>query len=207
MTRRRPRTGELAGLLTDGGRRAGVAWLLVAGLLAGAGRALAGAAPAWAVVGLVAALVAVAPAVAWRDPGICLPPGLLVVLVGGHVLRSAAPAGVQTDVAVSVTAAALATAVVVVLDALTDVRLTRGVAAGVVAVTTTAGAGAWAVLRWALDELVGTGLLAPPDTPPAVVEERVLAGFVVATVVAALAGLVLAVVLGRRTGAPGRRWL
>jgi hypothetical protein len=93
--------------------------------------------------------------------------------------------------------AAVALIVAVELDVFTPVRMTRSFAVAFVAVTTTATAGLWAVLRWGLDVTLGTAFLLD-GRPEAAIERALMLDFVAATVVGAGAGGLFVLYFRRR---------
>jgi len=110
-----------------------------------------------ALIAAIAAIV-VAPAVAARDPKAMLPWELLVIALLPVLVR--ALLGGEVGVfATYLAIAALALVITVELQLYTSLRVTRWFAVVFVVLTTMAAAGAWTVLRWNADRLLGTGFL------------------------------------------------
>jgi hypothetical protein len=180
-----------------------VGWCLVAALvLTAAANALDGDL-LWAGFTVAVVAVAVVPAVAARRVEAMLPwevlalaalPVIARAVVAGERIGGRTMTGrLSTYLAV----AAVALIVAVELDVFTPVRMTRSFAVAFVAVTTTATAGLWAVLRWGLDVTLGTGFLLD-GRPEAVIERALMLDFVAATVVGAGAGGLFVLYFRRR---------
>lgn len=86
--------------------------------------------------------------------------------------------------------AAVALIVAVHLQLFTPVRMNATFAVFFVIVATMAAAGVWAVVRFALDSLFGTGFLFRPGVDEHVIERNVMLEFVYSTVAGVGAGLV-----------------
>ncbi|WP_049934027.1 hypothetical protein [Halarchaeum acidiphilum] len=146
---------------------AALGWMLVALVVAVACASVWDRDLAWTAFCVAVAALAVVPPVAYRNRRVMLPWEVLVVAflpVLGHVL---ATWWLTTAVATYLSVAALALVLVVELDVFTTVRMTDGVAAFVVVVTTMAVAGLWAVVQWLSDRSLGTTLVyvSRPVTP------------------------------------------
>ncbi len=169
MTERGPRgpTDEtvedrLARLVRDGRVNAAAAWAMVAGLVGVFVESLLDAdllSMAF-VVGLLA--VVVAPAVSARDWRVLLPAELLGLALLPTLVR-ALLGGELGVFATYVAIAALALAVIVELHMFSTLRVTQWFAVVLVVLTTLATAGAWTILRWNADRLLGTSYLTTND--------------------------------------------
>lgn len=188
---------------------AGLCWLLVAFLGAMAGAQAAVGELLWAGFVSTLAVLALVPAVVYRNPWAMLPwevvalaslPVLGRVLVVGETLFGVVLTGrVVTYLAV----AAVALIVAVELDVFTPVRMNYSFAVLFVVVTTTATAGVWAVVQWLSDVYLGTGFILTGD-PESVVERALMLDFVAATVAGLLAGVVFELYFRRYADASGR---
>lgn len=195
MTERR--TG-VASLLADRRRNAGLAWALV-GVLTGVAVAdLLTGLPVLAGFGAATVVLAALPALSFRDP-LVMPPWEVVLLAAlpavGRLLSTVRLTG---DLATYLSVAALALLVAVQLQVFTSVRMSVGFAIAFVVVATMAGAGLWAVVRWASDVWLGTSLLLTPGVPEAEIVRAVMLEFVYSTVAGALAAVVFELYFRRR---------
>ncbi|MFB6156957.1 MAG: hypothetical protein ABEJ34_03850 [Haloferacaceae archaeon] len=163
----------------------------------------------WAAFALVVALVMALPAAARRSPEVMLPvevlalatlPVVVRALVAGETFGGRTLTGrVSTYLAV----AAVALVVAVELDVFTPVRMTESFAVALVAVTTTATAGVWALVQWTLDVTLGTAFLLD-GRPEAVVERALMLDFLAATLAGVAAGVLFSLYFRRRDGGYGR---
>jgi hypothetical protein len=181
-----------------------LAWLLV-GLLGLAVVAnLLERSVVWAGFTAVVAVLALVPAVRYRDPLTMLPWEVLLVaslpvvgrtfVVGQRVGGVALTGRVTTYLAV----AAVALVIAVELDVFTPVRMNEAFALLFVVVATTAAAGVWAVAQWVSDLYLGTSLLLD-GRPEAVIERELMWDFVAATAAGVLAGLLFEYYFRRRS--------
>ncbi|MFB6256219.1 MAG: hypothetical protein ABEH58_05745 [Haloplanus sp.] len=188
-----PRSG-LRRLVERRRLNAALGWAFVVVLcLIGAGAIVDGR-PLWAVFTLTLVVIAVVPAVAFRQPDAMVPwevlalasiPSLGRLLVVGRTVGSVTLTGrITTYVAV----AAAALILVVELDVFTPVRLSDSFAVAFVAVATVAAAGLWAEVRWLSDVFLGTGFLLD-GRPEHAIEEALMWDFVAATVAGVIAGV------------------
>mgnify|MGYP000028728036 FL=1 len=153
---------RLARLVRDGRVNAAAAWAMVAGLVGVFVESLLDAdllSMAF-VVGLLA--VVVAPAVSARDWRVLLPAELLGLALLPTLVR-ALLGGELGVFATYVAIAALALAVIVELHMFSTLRVTQWFAVVLVVLTTLATAGAWTILRWNADRLLGTSYLTTND--------------------------------------------
>jgi hypothetical protein len=159
------------GFVIDGAvRNAAASWVLVA-IIAGiaAGAVLAGQALYAAFAVAVVVLAAVPPArfgpramLPWEVLALCALP-LFARAAAVRLLTTGGAASVATYLSV----AAVALVVAVELDVFTPVRMTDWFAVLFVVVATLAAAGAWAVVQWASDMLLGTTFIYPVSPAPA----------------------------------------
>ena len=158
--------------------------------------------PLWAGFTFALVALAVAPAVAFRNPTAMLPwevlalasvPSLGRLLVAGQTVGGVTLTGrITTYVAV----AAAALILVVELDVFTPVRMSDSFAVVFVAIATVATAGLWAEVRWLSDILFGTTLMLD-GRPEHVIEEALMWDFVAATVAGVVAGVLFEVYFRR----------
>lgn len=195
MSERRSGVGSL---LADRRRNAGLAWALVGVLAAVAVADLFDGGPVYAGFGAATVVLAVLPALAYRDPSVMPPWEVVAMAALPPVGRLLATVRLTGDLATYLSVAAVALLVAVQLDVFTDVRMSVGFAVAFVVVATMAGAGLWAVVRWASDVWLGTSLLLAPDVPEAAVERAVMLEFVYSTVAGVLAGAVFELYFRRR---------
>lgn len=183
-----------------------LAWLLVGFLAVAAGGNFLEGNFVWAGFVAAVAVLALIPAVRYRDPVTMLPwevlllAGLPVVgralVVGQRVGGVTLTGRVTTYLAV----AAVALIIAVELDVFTPVRMNRAFALLFVVVATTAAAGIWAIVQWAADLYLGTSLLLD-GRPHPVIEQELMWDFVAATAAGLLAGLLFEYYFRRRSRA------
>jgi len=153
---------RLARLVRDGRTNAVAVWMMVAVLVGVFVESLLDAdllSMAF-VVGLLA--VVVAPAVSARDWRVLLPAELLGLAVLPTLVR-ALLGGELGVFATYVGIAALALAITVELHMFSSLRVTQWFAVALVVLTTLATAGAWTILRWNADRVLGTSYLTTND--------------------------------------------
>ena len=196
-------SGELDALLNDARLNAVLGWLLVA-FLAGVGvESLADGDWVWVVVSTTVVVLAVIPAVAYRDPKVMLPWEVLLLVALPLLGRSLFASGLIADVASYLSVAAVALVIAVELDVFTPVKMTTWFAVFFVAIATMAAAGGWAVVQWLSDVYLGTTLIypSPPPVPEAVDQaalEALMLDFVAATIAGFLAGIIFALYFRER---------
>jgi hypothetical protein len=135
---------------------AGLAWAITTTHLLAAVALFEQGEPAWAAFGvLVAGVAGLVPALA-GDPTVTVPGEILLLAAAPFVVRAA---GLLPGVTPFFAAAALTLLVVVVLDAFTSLSMTPRFAAVFVVVATMAVAGAWTVVIFAADALLGTAFV------------------------------------------------
>jgi hypothetical protein len=183
---------ELDRLVEDERLNAVLSWLLVGFVVLVAASNVAIDDPLWAGFALVVAALAVVPPVRFRTPRAMLPWEVLALaafpLVGRTftLLAEVGTGALATYLAV----AAVALIVAVHLHVFTPVEMNAAFAVFFVAVATMAAAGVWAVVRFALDTLLGTAFLLRPGVEEAVVERNLMFEFVYSTIAGVGAGLI-----------------
>jgi len=135
---------------------AGVAWAVTAALCVAAIVLFGRGEPDWAVFAVLVAGVATLVPVLAGDTAVTVPGELLALAALPFVIRAA---GLFPGLTAFFAAAALTLLVVVVLDAFTSLSMTPRFAAVFVVVATMAVAGAWAVVIFAADALLGTNFV------------------------------------------------
>jgi len=139
---------DLAGLFEDHRVNAGLAWFVVALFAFDAVTELFLGEVSSAVFAVFVAVIAVLPAVAFRNPRIMLPWEVLVLAALPLLGRLFATVPITESLATYLAVAAVALIVAVELHVFTSVRMTLGFAILSVIVFTMAAAGFWAVLQW-----------------------------------------------------------
>jgi hypothetical protein len=135
---------------------AALAWAAVVGLVVGAVVSVVGGDPLWAAFALVAAAVAVGPAVTRRSWTTMLRWEMLAVVLVAVLVRAF---GAYVSPAGYVATAGLALVVAVQLDAFTAVEMTPRFGVLFVTVATAAFAGVWSVVEFTADAVLGTAFL------------------------------------------------
>jgi len=191
-------SSDLGGLLRRQRTNAVASWLLIALLVVAVGTSIWRDLLWWAAFAVAVLVLALLPPVLLRNWQATLP-WEVTALAGLPVLgRSFATVPVTGQIATYLSVAAIALVVAVELHLFTDVRMTDGFAVAFVVVTTLATAGIWAVLRWAVDILLGTTLLLADGVPEPEVEHALMIEFVASTVAGVVAGLVFAYYVRRQ---------
>jgi hypothetical protein len=145
----------LDALLDDPKRNAAAAWLLVAAALFATVESALDGRPVWAGFVAVAVVVLALPALVVGDPSVTLPGEVVALAVLPALVRTFGPEPLA-DAATHLGVAALALALVVELSAFTSAELAPWFAVALVAMTTMAAAGAWAVVQFHADQWLGT---------------------------------------------------
>jgi hypothetical protein len=182
-------------LLADERLNATLSWVCVGAVLVAATGSVLRAEFRWAgFVAVVLAVVLVPPAVT-RTMEVMLPWEALALAALPVLVRAFTSREVGA-LATYLSIAALSLVLAAELDVFTAVEMNTPFAVGFVVVVTMATAGAWAVGRWVLDRLFGTGFLTG---------ERALMGeFVASTVAGVAAGLVFGLHIRRSDRADDR---
>lgn len=200
------RESSVGSMLEDARLNAGVAWTLVAFVLAVAVASAWTDHLLWAAFALAVAALALVPPVTFRDATAMLPWEVLLLavlpLVGRVLTAEFTP--FRGNVAAYVSVAALALVVAVELDLLTAVEMDYRFAVAFVVAATMATAGVWAVVRYGSDLYLGTTLLLPPggvDAPADALEaaeHSLMLEFVASFVAGVVAGGVFEFYFRRR---------
>jgi len=190
----------LESLIEDAGVNALLAWVLAGFVLVVAVINAAVGSLLWAgFAAAVLGLILVVP-VSFRTPRAMLPWELLFVACLPLLGRTFATVPVTSALTTYLSVAAVALVVAVELQLLTPVRMTPRFAVGFVVIATLAAAGAWAVVRFALDSLLGTTFLLNPALDEAVIERELMFEFVYSTAAGLLAGLLFEGYFRRQRG-------
>jgi len=185
-------------LLRDARLNAGLAWLLVAGVVATAvGTVLTGDL-LWGVFAFTVAGLALLPPLATRDPEVMLPWEVLALAALPVLGRSVATLQITNRVGTYLSVAALALVVAVELHTFTSVSMTAPFAVSFVTIATMAVAAVWAVVRWVADIYLGTAFLLDPALTEEAIEHGLMLEFVAAFVAGVVAGVVFEFYIRRR---------
>lgn len=180
---------RLGGLLDGTSRNATLAWSITVVLcVLAAGHALGGSYRWFAFTGVALAVV-VAPAVAFRDPRVMPPSGLLLVIAVPVVDATVFGRSFLTAIAVYVAVAAVALVVAVEIHRFTPARMNHVFAVGLVVIATLAVAATWNVAQWASDVALGTSYIVGGRSQDAA-NHGMMVDFVYALVAGLLAGVV-----------------
>ena len=192
-------------MLQDARLNATLSWLLVVFLLAIGGANLATGNLLWAGFASALAVLAVIPPARFRSPRAMLPWEVLALAALPLLARVIAElAAFRGDVASYLSVAALALVVAVELHLLTTVQMTYRFAVAFVVIATMGTAGAWAVVRYAFDVLIGTTFILPAvrtEAAMALAERRLMVEFVASSLAGVAAGVVFELYFRRRTRA------
>ncbi|MFC6733151.1 hypothetical protein [Haladaptatus sp. DYSN1] len=184
------RTGKLGSVVEDASLNAVLSWFLVGFVLVVIGESLLGGDLLWAVFALGVAVLALIPAISYRNPRAMLPWEVLVLAVLPMLGRAFSTIPVTGELATYLSVAALALIVAVELHVFTPVQMTHGFAVLFVVIATMAAAGVWAVTRWVADLYLGTGFILN--------EEALMWEFVWSTAAGVLAGIIFDLYFRRR---------
>jgi hypothetical protein len=177
-------------LLADQRTNALIGWLLVVFLgLVTAESAVTGDIQWGVFVASVLVLCLIVP-VAFRDPTVMLPWEVIALAALSTFGRAVATFDPISEFTVYISVAALALVVAVELDLFTNVRMTVGFAITFVVFVTLATAGAWALVRWALDLTLGTSTLLVEGVSDDVIHDELMIEFVYSALAGVVAGVV-----------------
>lgn len=185
-------------LLADSRTNALIGWVLMLFLAAIVTESVVSGDTAWAVFVGVVLLLCVLPPLVYRDTGTMLPWEVITVAALPTFGRAIATFDLTSDLYLYLSVAALALIVAVELDLFTKVELTVGFAIAFVALGTIATAGAWAVLRWSMDLLLGTAFLIEPGVEDRVIHDQLMIEFLYSAAAGLLAGLIFELYFRRR---------
>lgn len=193
----------LGGVIEDQRFNAFLAWALVLFVLTSIGAAVEEGDLVWAGFTLAILVLAVVPAIAYRDPQVMLPWEVIALaslpVVGRTLIAGETVGGVTLTgrVTTYLAVAAVALIVAVELDVFTPVRMNHTFAVLFVVVTTMAAAGLWAIVQWLADVYLGTEFLLD-GRPEEVVETALMWDFVAATIAGIFAGVIFEYYFRRR---------
>jgi len=191
-------------LLADRRTNALVGWVLLVFLGAVATESVVTGDLAWAVfVAGVLALCTIPP-FAFRDPEVMLPWEVIAMAALPTFGRAVATFELTSDLNVYLSVAALALIVAVELDLFSTVQLTVGFAIAFVVFATMATAGAWAVLRWSMDTVIGTEFLIVPGVDDQTILDDLMIEFLYSAAAGVVAGLVFELYFRRRASPADR---
>lgn len=179
---------RLGTLIRDARRNAIISWVLIAFVAvvsagsAGTGDIL------WASFAIVVGILAVLPAVAYRDAHMMLPWEILLITILPLIGREFTTVPLTNRFTTYLAVAGIALIIAVELHLFTSVLMTPSFAVLFIVVTTMATAGIWAVARWVVDLTFGTAFLLTPGVSEPVIEHRLMWEFVWSTVAGFLAG-------------------
>lgn len=192
-------------LMDDARLNAALAWGLVGFVLLVAAGNLATGELMWAGFSAAVAVLGLLPPAKFRSARAMLPWEVLAMAALPLLTRTIAElAAFRGDVAAYLSVAALALVVAVVLQLLTPVEMTHRFAVAFVVIATLGTAGAWAVVRYASDLLLGTTLLLPAGGLDAsesalhAAERALMLEFVASFLAGVLAGVVFEFYFRRR---------
>ncbi len=151
----------------------------------------------WAGFAATVAVLALAPALAYRDPQVMLPWEVLLLAALPLIGRTFATVPLTSRFATYLAVAALALIIAVEIQLFTPVLMTPSFAVLFVVVGTMATAGVWAVMRWGLDLLFGTGFLLDPALSDHAIETGLMWEFVFSTAAGIAGGIVFEVYFRR----------
>lgn len=185
-------SGNVRGLLRERRVNAILAWIVVALLSAVViGSSLDGQL-LWALFAGTLLTLALLPPLTFRNREAMLPWEILLLAALPIVGRLFATVPVTGNLATYLSVAAIALIVAVELHVFTPVRMTPRFAVVFVGITTMAAAGAWAIVRWVSDQLLGTVFILDPAMTEHAIEEALMWEFVASTIAGLGAGVVFA---------------
>jgi len=183
-------TFRLEQVFDDARTNAVLAWVLVGFVVVVAVGNLVSGSLLWAGFAASVAVLAVLPPIQFRTLRAMLPWEVLLLAVLPLLGRTFATVPVTSDLFAYLSVAAIALIVAVELHVFTPVKMNQAFAVSFVVVATTAAAGVWAVVRFALDETLGTTFLLDPTLTEAEIERDLMLEFVYSTAAGILGGVV-----------------
>lgn len=174
----------------DARTNAVLAWILIGFVFVVAvGNVLSGAL-LWAGFAAVVVVLAVLPPLQFRTARAMLPWEVLLLAVLPLLGWTFATVPVTGQLFTYLSVAAIALIVAVELHVFTPVKMNQAFAVSFVVIATLAVAGVWAVVRFALDETLGTAFLLDPALTEAEIERDLMLEFVYSTAAGLLGGVV-----------------
>jgi hypothetical protein len=195
----------LAGLFRSGRVNAFFSWLLVAILGLVLVESLLDLDRLWMLFVAVTGFIVLVPPLAHREWRVMLPWEVLVLVLAPILVRGLLGGELGTF-ASYLSIAGLALVITVELHVFTTVRMTHWFAIAFVVATTLASAAAWAIARWAADQLLGTGFLSAPTMTQTEANAALMAEFLWVTLAGFVAGVLFDVYFKRRDHRLGR-WI
>lgn len=191
-------------LLADSRTNALIGWLLMLFMAAIVTESVVGGDTAWAVFVGAVLLLCIVPPLVYRDTETMLPWEVITLAALPMFGRAIATFDLTSDLYLYLSVAALALIVAVELDVFTTVELTVGFAIAFVALGTIATAGAWAVLRWSMDLLLGTTFLLEPGVEDRVIHDELMIEFLYSAAAGLIAGVIFELYFRRRLSSAER---
>ena len=174
----------------DARANAVLAWILIGFVAAVAvGNVLSGTL-LWAGFAGTVVVLAVLPPLQFWTARAMLPWEVLLLAVLPLLGRTFATVPVTSQLFTYLSVAAIALIVAVELHVFTPVKMNQAFAVSFVVIATLAAAGIWAVVRFALDETLGTAFLLDPALTEAEIEHDLMLEFVYSTAAGLLGGVV-----------------
>lgn len=193
-------SGTVADLLDDQRTNAIIAWLVVGLLLAAVVGSVVDGTLLWGVFVAALAGIVLLPPLSYRNIDAMLPWEIMLLAALPVVGRLFATVPVTGNLATYLSVAAVALIVAVELQLFTSVKMTGRFAVVFVGVATMATAGVWAVVRWSVDQLLGTAFILDPTRSEHAIEEALMWEFVASTLAGVGAGVLFALYLGHKVG-------
>lgn len=149
----------LTPLFESGRVNAAVSWVIIAVYVLVLVESLLSRDVAWSLFTAIVIGIILLPASSRRSPLVMLPWEVLLLGSFPIIVRAVEVSAITNTFATYLSIATLALIVTVEVHVLSQVRVTHWFAIGFVGLGTLAVAGAWAVVRWNMDLLLGTSLL------------------------------------------------
>ena len=193
-------TANVTDLLGDQRTNAVIAWLVVALILAAVAGSLFEGELLWGAFTGALAIIALLPALSYRNVDAMLPWEIVLLAALPVVGRLFATVPVTGNLATYLSVAAVALIVAVELQLFTRVKMTPRFAVVFVGVATMAAAGVWAVVRWSADRTLGTTFILDPALSEHAIEEALMWEFVASTLAGIGAGVLFALYINYKIG-------
>lgn len=154
----------------------------------------------WMIFASTTGIIVLVPPVIYRHPRVMLPWELLVVALLPILVRGFAAGDIGTF-SYYLAIAGLALIIIVELHMFTELRLTHWFAVTLVVLTTMASIAGWTIIRWNLDQQVGTTFLIDPEMSQEAANNALMVEFLWVTLAGIAAGVLFDTYFRRR----GRR--